>query len=482
MATIQGSTNNSNWTFKLEVSEGNYDIASNSSPVTVNVYLGRTSSTSYIGGNWSGNITVDGSNKGISGSIPYPTYVNGKEYMLLASETFTVYHNDDGSKNASVSASMSSSSFTPSYASASGSVPLSKIPRKANLTDAPNFNDESNPTIKYSNPAGNSVTSLQACISLTGSTDDIKYRDVGKTNSSYTFNLTENERDVLRQATPNGNSLSVIFYLKTELGSTTYYSTLNKTMTIVNGNPTFSDFTYRDSNSDVTSITGNNQILVKGLSTLVATISSTNKMIANKKATAKNYLATIDNKNVSTDYSANDLNIDLGVINVIGTQRLNVRAYDTRNNSTLVYKEIAVYDYNKPIINATINRLNNFEKQTTLKIDGTYTKLTINGVDKNVLTNLQYRYRENGGTWSSWKNLTSTISDGKFTCTDVVLSLDNTKSFEFEIQAIDKLQTSILTLQLDVGQAIFFISSNKKECYINGHIIPYFTEEEEWEE
>ena len=68
---------------------------------------------------------------------------------------------------------------------------LDRIPRQADITSAPDFNDEQNPTIGYSNPAGNSVNSLQACISLTGASADVSYRDIPKTGSSYTFNLTE---------------------------------------------------------------------------------------------------------------------------------------------------------------------------------------------------------------------------------------------------------------------------------------------------
>lgn len=133
MATINGSTNNSQWTFKLEVTEGNYDITNNTSPVTVTMYLGRASSQSYVGGNWTGNITIDGSSYDLSGNIPYPTYINGGEWYEVASYSKTVKHNNDGSKNVSVSASMSSSYFTPSYSSASGAVSLATIPRASGV-------------------------------------------------------------------------------------------------------------------------------------------------------------------------------------------------------------------------------------------------------------------------------------------------------------------------------------------------------------
>ena len=244
--------------------------------------------------------------------------------------------------------------------------------------------------------------------------------------------------------------------------------------------PTFSTFTYKDSNTAVTGVTGNNQVLVKGLSTLQVTIASANKMVAQNSATAKNYIMSIDTLTKTVDYSTSDITASIGTVTSSGTKRLNVRAYDSRNLSTLAYKDITVYDYAKPVINASITRLNNFEAQTTIKVSGTYTRLTIGGADKNTITSVKYRYRESGGTWSSWATLSTTVTSGKFTCSDVILSLNNTKSFEFEIQAVDKLQTSTNSSTLDIGQAIFFISSNKKACYINGQEILTYDVVDTW--
>lgn len=258
------------------------------------------------------------------------------------------------------------------------------------------------------------------------------------------------------------------------LGNATYYINASECT------PTFSNFTYKDSNTNVTNVTGNDQVLVKGLSNLHVTVSSANKMVANKSATPKNYVMSIDTLSKTVVYSDNDLVASIGSVSSSGIKRLNVRAYDSRNNSTLAYKDVTVYDYAKPVINASITRLNNFENQTTIKINGTYTRLTINDTDKNVVTKVQYRYREAGGTWSSWVTLSTTINEGKYSCSDVILSLDNTKAFEFEIQTIDKLDSNSSNVSLDVGQAIFFISSNKKACYINGQEILTYDVVDEW--
>lgn len=245
-------------------------------------------------------------------------------------------------------------------------------------------------------------------------------------------------------------------------------------------NPSFSSFNVKDNNSSVVAVTGNNQVFVKSKSTLYVMIPSANKMTTQKSATPSSYSLSCDTLNQSTNYSTNDVNVSMGTLANSGTLRVNVRAYDSRSNSALAYKDITVYDYTKPTINLSAKRLNDFENQTTLSISGTYTRLTINNTDKNTITNVKYRYRETGGTWSSWTNINTTIVSGKFTCSDVILSLDNTKSFEFEIQVTDKLDSNTNTTSIDVGQAIFLISSNKKACYINGQEILMYDVVDTW--
>ncbi|MCI9434785.1 MAG: hypothetical protein HFI86_05915 [Bacilli bacterium] len=294
------------------------------------------------------------------------------------------------------------------------------------------------------------------------------------TSITFTPNST-----TLYNSIPNTTSSKCVYsvvYLNVTKTTEQYTYTVDTNSCI----PTFNNFTYEDTNNSIVAVTGNNQVLVKGLSNLLVKISSANKMIAKNSATAKNYNAIIDTLNKSVDYSNNDISMNLGAVVNNGTKRLTVTAYDSRNISKSVYKDIIVYDYSKPVINVEINRLNNFETETTLKVNGSYTRLTINNVDKNKINQVQYRYKELNGDWGNWNTLATNVSNGKFTCSDVILSLDNTKSFEFEVRAVDNLQTQSNFKTLDIGQAIFFISSNKKKCYINGDEILMYDIVDEW--
>lgn len=242
--------------------------------------------------------------------------------------------------------------------------------------------------------------------------------------------------------------------------------------------PTFNNFSYRDSNSVVSEITGNDQVMVKGLSTPEITISSANKMVANNSASGKNYSMTIGNLSGSIDYSTEDIVKQLGTINTAGTQRLTVTAFDSRNLSTSANKDVVVYDYSKPVINASVTRLNNFENETTLKIAGTYNKLTINDVDKNSMSSVKYRYKQVDSSFNNWTSVTITSStNGTFTCSDIILNLDNTKSFEFEVSVSDALDVTIInSYVLDVGKSAFFIKKDggfesNGDSQINGNLL-----------
>ena len=478
MASISANGSRGHHRFTLNVNETGTNTSNNTSTVSFSFQL------SAIQNGWGWNIKTN--------PVSYRVTINGTNYngtivsyggsgtVTLKSGSLTIGHNADGSKSINFSFSVTDNpnkSYTPGNASASGSMNLTKIARYPVLNSGSNFTDEGNPTLKFTNYG---VFNVRVKLEAGGNTSLIT-RDISKNATSYTFNLTEEERNKLRALCPNSNSLSVRETVCAVNGTTEVNASYKDyTMTIVNGNPTFSNFTYKDTNTTVTNVIGTDQALVKGVSTLQATVSSANKMVAKKKATAKNYVATIDDINVSKDYSTSDIVFDLGKIKTAGTKRLNIRAYDSRNNSTLVYKDITVYDYEAPVLNITSTRLNNFEDQTTLTIEGSFSSLKINDVEKNALQSVKYRYREAGGEWNDYVELTPTVDGNKFTCQDVILSLDNTNAYEFEVVATDKLSSTTKNSSVDVGQSIFMISSNKKAVYINGQEVLGYDIVDEW--
>lgn len=420
-------------------------------------FSGRTASSHQYIYVYGASVTVDGSTKsGWSGNM-----YNGTQ-MLSGSKT--IWHNSDGTKSFGASGYITQYSSSANY-SGSGSWTLNTIPRKATIKSAPNFNDEDNPTINYENKAGTSVSSLQACISLTGSADDIAYRDVNKTGTSYTFNLTQAERNVLLNATKTSKTRKVSFFIKTVIGGNTFYDSREVTFSVVNANPTFSNFTYADTNSTTTAITGNNQYIIQGKSTLRATIASANKATAKKNATMVQYDFAIADYAGIEAYTTSNINKDIGVINASVDQTLKVVARDSRDNTTTVQKNVYIVPYASPSIIATATRQSNFESNTTIHIGGAMSLLSVAGVTKNAVdasNGIKWRYKEStSSTWGSWTNVASTTSaDGTVSVSDFVRTFDNKKAWDLQFSITDKLGTKTINVSLGQGQPQFFIGSD----------------------
>ena len=125
--TINGSTSSSGWTYKLEVTETSTSIENRTSTIQVKTYLGRASSQSYLGGGYSNSVSITGANTQTqSGTISYPTYINGGAWLLLKTFTFTV-PNTGNPTTVTISSSLSSSDFNPRSASASGTMQLTVL-------------------------------------------------------------------------------------------------------------------------------------------------------------------------------------------------------------------------------------------------------------------------------------------------------------------------------------------------------------------
>lgn len=391
-------------------------------------------------------VTVNGSTQ--SNSSEQTTY-NGTTPF---SGTTRIYHNSDGKKSFSASAG-GAFYYSGSYNSTgSGSWELPDIPRKANITSAQDFTDESNPIIQYSNLAGNNVTSLKACISLTGANADISYRDIPKTGTSYTFNLTEAERNVLRNATKNSKSRTVVFIIQTIIGGNTYTHTSTKKLTIVNANPAFTstNITYSDTNTTVTNITKNNQNIVQNKSNLAVNYTSA---IGAKGATISKYQFILNG--VIKESTSESGSINFGTVNSANSIDLTVIVTDSRGNSTTVTKRIIILEYYNPNAIVTLNRLNNYEDETYLTVDGSIASVN----SKNTMS-IKYRYKVSGGNYNSF----TTISDN----VKQTLSLNKNNSYIFNVVVTDAFgSTYDKEHVLNKGIFPFFIDTIKNSVGIN---------------
>ena len=364
-----GKVYNSNKAYiRLYAKYNSQSISNNSTSISIQARL-YNESTWYASSGTYYRITGSGSiDSGNISKLTSASSMWAKGEVTLGTQTKDISHNADGTRSIHAEVQFVSSPWGWNVTASVSGVGLPSIPRQANISTAPDFNDEGNPTITYANPAGNSVSSLDACISLTGSKDDVPYRSINKTGTlSYTFNLTEAERNTLRKATTT-NSRSVIFYVRTGIGGNTYYSTLTRTFKIVNGNPVFDDFVFEDVNQETLELTGNNQNIIAGYSDVKVTIPVANKAVAQKQATMSKYRFN----SIDANYSdSNDVSI---TSNKVTNGDFTVYAIDSRGNSKPVTKNATNVINYTPLQkgNITSNRQNGVSENTILKFDGKF--------------------------------------------------------------------------------------------------------------
>lgn len=407
-------------------------------------------------GSSSSTFTLDGTQVKSGSYRYYPGYT------LLGSKDITVIHNNNGSFPGR-SVTIQADSYHMS-GSASGNLSASSIARYATITNANNFTDEQNPTVYFTNPAN---FDLMLRIEAGGNSNLITRNKVTKT-SPYTFTLTDEEREILRNLCKNSNSLGVRFSVGTYINSSVAnWSYVDKTMTIVNGNPVFDYFEFEDTNEKTKLLTGDPQDVIKGYSNVKVTIPLENKAIAQKSAIMSRYRFSCGDKSTDITYSE-DTSVE-GMISNVPNGSFSVYAIDSRNNSTLVTKlanrEIEYVPLTKS--NIDIARNNGVSEEVTLKFGGKIDIVDF-GVKTNSITKAQFRYKstESGSEWSAYQDLTLNVSNGNFSYDGLVkgdtesLGFDVANSYEVEVLVEDELSSVTFTDKFSSGTPNLALAKN----------------------
>jgi len=388
----------------------------------------------------------------INGSTVYSSSNRIQLYngTTVASGTYTMTHSSNGSRSFSASAEAGIYTYAVNCRG-NGSWSLPTIPRAATISSAPNFNDTGNPTITYSNPAGSSVSSLQACIADTSANVIVAYRDISKTGSSYTFNLTDAERNALRAETPNSNTATFRFYVKTVISGTTYRNYTTGTMTIVNAAPTF-NAAYLDSNSATTAITGNNQLIVRNQSTLRINVTN---LSAKKSSTIKSVTCTLNGTTYTGTVSGTSCTFNIGTVNIASNTAATITVTDRRGNSTSQNLTIQILDWVLPSAIVTMERENNFYSNTSINVDGSISSVD----DKNSMT-IKLRYKKvSDPSWSGYTVMTDNVPQ--------TFNLDNNYEWNVQVVITDVFGNTTYNLILSRGMPISFFDRLKSSIGFN---------------
>lgn len=418
-------------TLKFSWWQNSQSIANNNTEIGWKLEL-IAASAGYISSSSSKSWSVSVNGTAYSGTNTVGIANNATK--TLASGTTTIGHNADGSKSFSFSFSQQFSitfgGASVGTISGSGTGTLDNIPRQATLTAAPDFNDEQNPTITYSNPAGNNVQALQACIASPSGTIYAAYRNISMTSNSYTFSLTTAERTALRKAAANSKTLTVKFIVYTKIGGNDFWSSLSKTLTIINDNVTLSP-TVTVTDDLTKSLTGDTEgnTIIKGVSTVNYAI--------NAKAYKEATIAGQWVKNNGAYYSNST-----GTITDLQSGYFVFAASDSRGNRD--EKEITkgFVNYIKTTCNTDVSIALTSEQLAaiTLKVSGNYFNSTFGDV-ANALW-LYYKYKTESGDDSGWIALSPTFNGNTYEATVTIPDLDYKGSYTIQCKAGDRVATA----------------------------------------
>lgn len=299
---------------------------------------------------------------------------------------------------------------------------------KAIITSAPNFTDTQNPTIKYSNPMGDGVSALEACIADSkGNTVYVPYRDISKTGSSYTFNLTSKERQTLINAVGSGTSMTVRFYVRTKGINDTDWSFISKTFSLTDAMPDLAPAVV-DMNETTIALTGDMTKLVKYYSQAACSTNGTVKQGATIKS-QKVVNGAITKTNTTGVFAIP--NVESGEFEFSIT--------DSRNNTTTATITRTLIEYVKLTCNQSVQMGLVSEQGTRaeITITGNYFNNTFGAVKNELL--LEVRHKEQNGEYGPWVN---ELTDG-ITLSDAIVFDGNTYSLTFGISELQYDKTYV---------------------------------------
>ena len=391
----------------------------NTSEVTVQIQVRRSSASFKTTGTWKGNLTVGGRTETFS----WFGAVSGS-WVTVHTMTATVSHNADGSGSCYLYGKANGpteTSLEGIYVSGSETVMLEAIARFGYLLTAPDFHDEEDPVITYANPMGDGVKRLEVCISLSGEQDDIAYRTVSKAGGSYTFQLTENERNILRAATTGSNRRQLRFYIRTTTDSGSSLSYLTRTLTIKDPYPVL-DPVVTDTNSTTKALTGDAGTMIRYFSNAQVTMNAA----AVKQATLDSCKVTCGSQSLTSD----------GTMEQVESGTFIFTAKDSRGNVTGKILPLTLIPYFKPTCELS-NEIPDGTGTMVLRASGSYFNESF-GVKGNSLQ-VRYRYKRVGEEYGSWRSMTVTVSGNSYSAQANVTGLDYRSAYIFQICAQDAL-------------------------------------------
>lgn len=441
------------------------------------VYLEARYTTQDKTGNYSKLLTRlrsvvnagSGSGYGYGWSCSYCSSISGSGVWYFGTETIlssseqVIYHNADGTKTLTLSASGYVNGVGFSF-NISDSVILPTIQRVPTITLANDFNDEDNPIIEFTNPAGFTVNGSLA-FSYTDQEDMfISGVTISRTNitSPYTFDLTDEERAKLRTTLNDRKEYTVKYTLQAFNGSTFVGEVaVRKKFTFINATPIFTS-SLVETDANVISLLGTSaNKLIKNASKIKTTITPSAKKSASIKSVEIKH-GTYDVILTASPYVDTMLALT-NTFEVIVTDSRGYVVSSTITKDLIDYSPIEISQYSFKRVNPTSS---NIVLNATVK----YTQQTFNSTSNK--PTLKWKLGEKGtlNTISS-SNYSIDTTNKEITIDDLTLSdiLPYTQQGRLYLVVNDLLTSDSEYYVVSVGISVF--DYGEFDFQVNGDLL-----------
>ena len=444
--TINGSTGNQYIDAKI-VWSSSANNSTNKSTVTAALYYKRnnTGYTTYGTGTFS--ITINGVKTNETKTLT----ITNDSWVKAVEATVTVSHGSDGTKSISISATGSIPDTSLSSTSVNGTVKLDTIPRAStidSLTCATKYFNGTM-TYKYTPKSASYYNRCNVALNLDGTYIAVKTINLGKQSASQktaTVTLSESELSIIYNKLPSATKGVLRFTFRTysdsgyssQVGDAGY-----KEITLYIPNISATQPTATMTLSPVSSLTSPfNTLYIKGRTKVDANFTDG---AGKYGATIKSYKMSVGGKTYGSPYTSAYLTTT-GNVTVTGT------VTDSRGFSRTYTQTITVLSYTEPkilpisgeseVVAARCDssgNLNDSGKYLKIKARRSYNKVSVSGVQKNFCS-IRYRYKAEGGSYSSWTTILATTASSDSITTGALLGNLNVKtSYLVQVQAVDTM-------------------------------------------
>lgn len=231
-------------------------------------------------------------------------------------------------------------------------------------------------------------------------------------------------------------------------------------MAIVNGNPFIDTIDYADVNSSTTSFTGNDHVIIQGMSRLQFQMWDVEAV---KGATLSSLSININGNIVTTPFTGTSIvstTYTYGEVDVSENVTAVLTLTDSRGFSSSYNVPLTIWEYDTPTAIISTYRENNFYTQSHILVDANYSSL-------GNLNTIAIKYRIKKSTDATWDdNAWVTIQDGVV----ADFNADNQYAWDVQVQlddAVGGYQPYTLPKALDVGIPIVFYDVEKRSVGVN---------------